>query len=200
MKKVWKAALLMLVASFFLSLPGAFAGKLDDIKARGTLIAGVKDSQPPFGYVDEATRQIVGLEPDLCAALAAKLGVKLELKPVTSATRIPMLDQGAIDHALGDGYTGHGRYAERRTEQAGQAGEVIHAQIKQRTASLAVEPLAPRRSLPPISSSGKEWTADVTAPDTPRHGLECRTEDDVWCGQQVAAGVTCQLHQGQSIF
>jgi len=48
MTKMWKVALLMVVASFFLGLPGAFAGKLDDIKARGTLIAGVKDSQPPL--------------------------------------------------------------------------------------------------------------------------------------------------------
>lgn len=97
MTKMWKVALLMVVASFFLGLPGAFAGKLDEIKARGALIAGVKDSQPPFGYVDENTNQLVGFEPDLCAALAAKLGVKLELKPVTSSTRIPMLEQGAID-------------------------------------------------------------------------------------------------------
>lgn len=97
MTKVWKSALLMVVAALFLALPAAHAGKLDEIKARGTLVAGVKDSQPPFGYVDEASKQLVGFEPDLCAALAAKLGVKLELKPVTSSTRIPMLEQGAID-------------------------------------------------------------------------------------------------------
>ena len=97
MTKMWKAALLMVVVSLFLGLPGANASKLEDIKARGTLIAGVKDSQPPFGYVDEETKQLVGFEPELCAALAAKLGVKLELKPVTSSTRIPMLEQGAID-------------------------------------------------------------------------------------------------------
>ena len=73
------------------------AGKLDDIKARGILIAGVKDSQPPFGYVDEKTNKIVGFEIDLMQALADRLGVKLELKPVTSSTRIPMLAQGAVD-------------------------------------------------------------------------------------------------------
>ncbi len=97
MTKMWKAALLMVVATLILGLPAANAGKLEDIKARGTLVAGVKDSQPPFGFVDEDSRQLAGFEPELCAALAAKLGVKLELKPVTSATRIPMLEQGAID-------------------------------------------------------------------------------------------------------
>uniref|UniRef100_I2PWL1 Periplasmic component of amino acid ABC-type transporter/signal transduction system n=1 Tax=Desulfovibrio sp. U5L TaxID=596152 RepID=I2PWL1_9BACT len=75
----------------------ALAGKLEDIKSRGTLVAGVKDSQPPFGYVDEKSNQIVGFEIDLMEALAKRLGVKLELKPVTSSTRIPMLTQGAVD-------------------------------------------------------------------------------------------------------
>ncbi len=75
----------------------AQAGKLDDIKSRGVLVAGVKDSQPPFGFVDEKTNQIVGFEIDIMAALAQRLGVKLDLKPVTSSTRIPMLTQGAVD-------------------------------------------------------------------------------------------------------
>ncbi len=96
MTKMWKLALMMAVASFVLA-GQSFAGKLDEIKQRGALVAGVKDSQPPFGFVDENSKQLVGFEADLCAALAAKLGVKLELKPVTSATRIPMLEQGAID-------------------------------------------------------------------------------------------------------
>lgn len=78
-------------------LSTASAGKLEDIKQRGTLVVGVKDSQPPFGYVDENTKQIVGFEPDLCAAIASRLGVKLETKPVTSATRIPCWNRGAID-------------------------------------------------------------------------------------------------------
>ncbi len=88
---------LALAVILVLAASPALAGKIDDIKARGTLIAGVKDSQPPFGFVDEKTNQIVGFEIDICKALADKLGVKLETKPVTSSTRIPMLTQGAID-------------------------------------------------------------------------------------------------------
>jgi len=75
----------------------AFAGKFDDIKKKGVLVAGVKDSQPPFGYVDEQSKQVVGFEIDIMKYLADKLGVKLELKPVTSSTRIPMLTQGDVD-------------------------------------------------------------------------------------------------------
>jgi len=72
------------------------ASKYDEIKKRGVLIAGVKDATPPFGFVDDS-KQLVGFEVDLLKAVAAKMGVKLELKPVTSATRIPMLTQGSID-------------------------------------------------------------------------------------------------------
>jgi polar amino acid transport system substrate-binding protein len=86
------ACLLTLVAAAV-----AVAGKLDEIKSRGVLVAGVKDSQPPFGFVDEKTNQVVGFEIDLMQALADRLGVKLDLKPVTSSTRIPMLTQGAVD-------------------------------------------------------------------------------------------------------
>jgi polar amino acid transport system substrate-binding protein len=77
----------------------AHANKLEDIKARGTLIAGVKDAVVPFGFVDEETNQLVGMDVDICRYIADKLGVKLQLKPVTSATRIPMLAQGSIDIA-----------------------------------------------------------------------------------------------------
>ena len=95
MKRLTLALTAMLILAFC-AYP-ALAGKIEDIKSRGVLKAGVKDSQPPFGYVDEASRQIVGFEIDLMAALADKLGVKLEKIPVTSSTRIPMLTQGDVD-------------------------------------------------------------------------------------------------------
>ncbi len=71
--------------------------RLDTIKKRGTLIAGVKDSTPGFGFVDEKTREIVGYDVDFVKAIANKLGVKLQLKPVTSASRMPQLVEGNID-------------------------------------------------------------------------------------------------------
>ncbi len=88
---------LTLVISLVLMAAPSFAGKIDEIKERGTLVCGVKDAVVPFGYVDETTKQLVGFDIDMCNAVAKKLGVKTELKPVTSATRIPMLAQGSID-------------------------------------------------------------------------------------------------------
>ena len=70
---------------------------LAKVKQKGVLVAGVKDSLPPFGYVDEQTRQIVGYDVDFVKAIADKLGVKLELKAVTSASRMPQLIEGNID-------------------------------------------------------------------------------------------------------
>ena len=70
---------------------------LANVKKKGILVAGVKDSLPPFGYVDEAARRIVGYDVDFVKAIADKLGVKLEIKAVTSASRMPQLTGGNID-------------------------------------------------------------------------------------------------------
>lgn len=76
----------------------ALAGDtLADVKKKGLLVVGVKDSLPPFGYIDEKSREIVGYDIDFVKAIAKKLGVKLELKPVTSASRMPQLMAGNID-------------------------------------------------------------------------------------------------------
>ncbi|HEX5773709.1 MAG TPA: ABC transporter substrate-binding protein [Geomobilimonas sp.] len=73
------------------------ADTLAEVKKKGVLVAGVKDSLPPFGYIDEKSRTIVGYDIDFINAIAKKLGVKAELKPVTSASRMPQLQEGNID-------------------------------------------------------------------------------------------------------
>ncbi len=87
----------LLLCAVFLGPFPTQAAKLQEIKARGELLAGVKDSVAPFGYLDEATNQLMGFDVDLCRAIADKLGVRLRLVPVTSADRIPMLLQGSVD-------------------------------------------------------------------------------------------------------
>ncbi|MCW5237810.1 cysteine ABC transporter substrate-binding protein [Verminephrobacter eiseniae] len=92
------AALLVLAAS----LAGtASADEIDTIEARGTLICGVGSNTVPFSYIeDPQTRKNVGYDIDLCEAVAKTLGVKPELKFVTTATRIPEVQQGRVDLAL----------------------------------------------------------------------------------------------------
>ncbi|NDV87658.1 transporter substrate-binding domain-containing protein [Aurantimonas aggregata] len=74
----------------------ANAASLDEIKERGKIVIGVKADYKPFGFRDPSGA-IVGIEPDLAAALAETLGVELELVPVISANRIEFLQQGRVD-------------------------------------------------------------------------------------------------------
>ncbi|MFM9847031.1 MAG: transporter substrate-binding domain-containing protein [Hyphomicrobiaceae bacterium] len=74
----------------------AHADVLDDIKKRGKLVVGVKADYKPFGFRDPSGK-IIGVEPDLAAEVAKKLGVELELIPVVSANRMEFLNQGKID-------------------------------------------------------------------------------------------------------
>lgn len=94
-----KVGILFLTVMFLSSLCGIAlaADTLDEIKKKGVLVAGVKDSTPGFGYIDEKTREIVGYDVDFCKAIAKRLGVKLEFKTVTPATRMPQLIAGNID-------------------------------------------------------------------------------------------------------
>src|SRR4249920_941035 len=86
-----------LIALFSLVVTGlARADALDDIKKRGTLIVGVKADYKPYGFRDPSGA-IVGIEPDLAADVAKRLGVKLELVPVVSSNRMQFLQQGKID-------------------------------------------------------------------------------------------------------
>ncbi len=84
-------------------MASAAAGTLDDIKKRGVLIVGTKADYAPFGYRDTQGNviglegKIIGLEPDLAADVAERLGVKLEVVPVTSANRMQLLQEGKID-------------------------------------------------------------------------------------------------------
>jgi ABC-type amino acid transport substrate-binding protein len=69
---------------------------------RGRLVAGVKQDQPLFGYLNPRTNQLEGFDVDIVKEIANALfpdhaANRLELKPVTSASRIPLLQEGGID-------------------------------------------------------------------------------------------------------
>lgn len=85
---------------------GAYADRLADIKARGTLICGTLSTSQPLGFQDPKTRQIVGFDVDTCAAISRQLGVKLEHRPLSVEARIPELALGRVDVvAAALGYT-----------------------------------------------------------------------------------------------
>jgi polar amino acid transport system substrate-binding protein len=69
---------------------------LEAVKTRGKLIAGVRQEAPPWGYVSK-DGQPAGFDVEVARYFAKKLGVELELVPVTAKTRITMLVNGNID-------------------------------------------------------------------------------------------------------
>ena len=75
----------------------ASADQLADIKAKGVLTCGTLGTSEPFSFPDPQTREITGYDVDFCKAVAKSLGVKLELKPIAVAARIPELQQGRVD-------------------------------------------------------------------------------------------------------
>jgi polar amino acid transport system substrate-binding protein len=75
----------------------AHADKLDDIKKAGVLRVATLDGNPPFGFVDQKTNKIIGLDVDYANEVAKKLGVKVELVPTNPANRIPLLTSGKVD-------------------------------------------------------------------------------------------------------
>ncbi|HLI14033.1 MAG TPA: transporter substrate-binding domain-containing protein [Alphaproteobacteria bacterium] len=95
-KRTITTMLLALTAAYGVHVAAAKADALDDIKKRGTLIVGTKADYRPYGYRDPSGK-IVGIEPDLAADVAKRLGVKLELVPVVASNRMQFLDQGKID-------------------------------------------------------------------------------------------------------
>jgi polar amino acid transport system substrate-binding protein len=73
------------------------ADVLSDVKSNGKLVCGVLGVNEPFAYQDVQSRELVGYEVDLCRLMAEDLGVKPELKVVTSQSRIPELSQRRVD-------------------------------------------------------------------------------------------------------
>ena len=82
-------------------------GTLKKIKDTGTITIGHRESSIPFSYLDDK-QQPVGYAMDLCAkvvdAVKAELkmpNLKVAYQPVTSANRIPLLQNGTIDLECG---------------------------------------------------------------------------------------------------
>jgi glutamate/aspartate transport system substrate-binding protein len=82
-------------------------GTLKKIKETGSITIGHRESSIPFSYLDDK-QQPIGYAMDLCSrivdAVKAELklpDLKVNLQPVTSSNRIPLLQNGTIDLECG---------------------------------------------------------------------------------------------------
>ena len=91
----------LMISSLMISFGEGFGGTLQEVKARGKLIAGVKTDFPPFGFVDEKGAN-KGFDVDIAKALAKGLFGKeaVEFVAVTSGNRIAFLTTNKIDIIL----------------------------------------------------------------------------------------------------
>ncbi|WP_285721734.1 MULTISPECIES: ABC transporter substrate-binding protein [unclassified Pantoea] len=92
-----KCSLLALSLPLLLTVSSAKADVLSTIKARGELKCGVYSDVPPFSSPDVQTRQLVGMDVDLCHALAKQMGVKATLMPTSVEARIAVIATGRAD-------------------------------------------------------------------------------------------------------
>ena len=74
----------------------AHADALDDILAKKQISIGVPTDFPPYGFVGTDLKP-QGLDVEMANYIGAKLGVKVDLVPVTSANRIPYLQTKKAD-------------------------------------------------------------------------------------------------------
>jgi ABC-type amino acid transport substrate-binding protein len=166
-----------LLAVLSLLAPVAAAeSSLDAIRARGSLRVGVKTDAPPFGSIEGGDRP-VGFEIELAEVFARVLfddEQRLELVPVTTATRFEVLAAGGVDLVvatitvtesrraameLSDGYFMSGSLVLVPTaspvrglaELAGRRVAVVRSSVQEQD----VATLQPRAILVPVGSAGE---------------------------------------------
>ncbi|MBJ7264970.1 MAG: ABC transporter substrate-binding protein [Burkholderiaceae bacterium] len=88
---------IVLAASLCTAAAVSHADQLDDIKAAGVLNCGTLGTSQPFSFQDNNTRQLVGFDVDICKLVAAKLGVRIEFKQMSVASRVPELNEKRVD-------------------------------------------------------------------------------------------------------
>ncbi len=81
---------------------------LADVQKNKTIRIAVPADYPPYGSV-ASDMSLQGLDIDMARLVAARLGVKVELIPVTSANRIPYLQSHKADLVI----SSLGKYPER---------------------------------------------------------------------------------------
>ncbi len=86
------AAILSLAAAW----PAAAQNALDELLARKLIVIAIPTDFPPYGFVNTDLKP-QGLDIDMANHIGAKLGVKVELVPVTSANRIAYLQTRKAD-------------------------------------------------------------------------------------------------------
>ena len=108
MKKIIATLLVIMIAlTSILTMSGCANDEKTDweyIKEKGTLVVGYDNAFAPMGFIDIKTGKDVGFDLDLANAVGEKLGIEIELKPITWSTKELELKTNKID-LIWNGYT-----------------------------------------------------------------------------------------------
>lgn len=97
MKKI--IALLLCLAMVFCFVGCVTANNESDVADDNTLVMGTNAAFPPYEFVDD-NNNIVGIDAEIAAAVAEKLGKKLKIKDMEFDSLLTAVQSGAIDFAL----------------------------------------------------------------------------------------------------
>ena len=86
----------VLVTGLLLTLGAQAQSALDEVMKAKKITIAIPTDFPPYGFVGTDLKP-QGLDIDMANYIAAKLGVAVELAPVTSANRIPYLQTRKAD-------------------------------------------------------------------------------------------------------
>ncbi|WP_442594092.1 transporter substrate-binding domain-containing protein [Parapusillimonas sp. JC17] len=103
----------------------ATANRLDDIKAKGTIVCGTQNASSPYGFQDPDTRQYVGYDVDVCMAIGKEMGLKVEHKPLSTEARIPEVRMDRVDMVAGSV-----AWMPKRAEQVDFSKQYLQGYIK----------------------------------------------------------------------
>ena len=88
---------LALALPLLMVVSAAKADLLASVKSSGVLRCAVYSDVPPFASPDPKTRQLSGMDIDLCKALASQMGVKPQLVPTSVEARVAVIATGRAD-------------------------------------------------------------------------------------------------------
>ncbi|TAL18148.1 transporter substrate-binding domain-containing protein [bacterium] len=101
MKKFFSSVVFLLCVFLLFPALASAQSTLDKIKAKGVIVAGVLNDSPPFSFID-INGAIIGLDPSYLTAVAARLGVSLQLVAVNPSDRLKALLEGQVDILAGN--------------------------------------------------------------------------------------------------
>ncbi len=182
--KVTSKVMLGLVASTLIT-SGGYAQTVTDtlkkIKDSGAIVIGHRDSSIPFSYIDDK-QQPIGYSMDICAKIvdAVKAELKLpnlqvKMTPVTSATRIPLMQNGTID--LECGSTTNNLERQKQVGFALTTFVTANRLVAKKTSN--VKALADMKGKPIVSTSGTTNLKQITELNGQRNlGMNIMTAKD----------------------